>query len=209
MRIALATANPGKIEEIKAIINLPGIEWLVRGESDRWPEVIENGTSFLANAVKKAATIAEFTNAAALADDSGLEVRALGGRPGINTARYAGKDATDEANVAQLLRELQEVEQTDGWQARFVSVVVFVANGRTISAKGVCDGTIAQAPRGSFGFGYDPVFIPRGFDRTMAELSPAEKNSLSHRRRALDKVRGDLELMLRNEAGGQGGRVVG
>ena len=197
MKIVLASANPGKIAEIKAILDLPRIEWLTYNEWPEWPAVTEDGLTFLDNAVAKARTLADFFDLPALADDSGLEVEALGGRPGVGSARFAGAQAADADNVDKLLRELAAAD-TRNRKARFVAVVVLAwPDGRVIAATGVCTGEITAAPRGDRGFGYDPVFVPEGRSQTMAELTPAEKNSLSHRGRALRELRRRLEEELR------------
>lgn len=197
MKVVLATKNAGKIAEIKAILDVPGIEWLTyQGQAD-WPDVIEDGSTFLANATLKATALADHFDTPAMADDSGLEVEALGGRPGIHSARFAGPDAADADNVAKLLLDLRDVPEGKRG-AQFSSVVVLaMPGGRTVSATGVCPGTIAAAARGEGGFGYDPVFLPLGYEKTMAELTAAEKNSLSHRGRALRRLRPGLEAEIK------------
>jgi XTP/dITP diphosphohydrolase len=196
MRIVLATAGRGKIAEIKNILDMPGVSWLTQEAFDDWPEIVENGPTFQANAEIKARAVAERFDLPALADDSGLEVDALGGRPGVRSARYAGPDASDTDNVAKLLDELDGAPAGQRG-ARFVAVVVLAwPDGRIQTATGACPGTIATEPRGEGGFGYDPVFIPEGIERTMAELSPSEKNAISHRGRALRVLRGQLHRFL-------------
>ena len=197
MRVVLATRNAGKIAEIKAILDVRGITWLTYQDQPDWPDVIEDGSTFLANATLKATALADHFNLPALADDSGLEVDALGGRPGIHSARFAGPDATDADNVAKLLLELRDVP-AGSRGAQFSSVVVLAApGGATISATGACRGSITTAARGEGGFGYDPVFLPLGYEKTMAELSAAEKNSLSHRGRALRRLRPGVEAEIK------------
>ena len=197
MKILLATRNFGKIKEIKKIMDRPGLDWQTFDDQQVWPQVDETGRPYLDNATLKAETLSRFFELPALADDSGLEVDALGGRPGIQSARFAGESATDQANVLKLLSELEKTSQNvDAARvARFVAVVVLVwPDGRSLSAKGECRGSIAWAPRGNRGFGYDPIFVPDGYDKTMAQMSPDEKNSLSHRGRALAKLNRQLEL---------------
>ncbi|HEB13010.1 MAG TPA: XTP/dITP diphosphatase [Actinobacteria bacterium] len=197
MKIVLATRNFGKIREIKEIIDRPGIDWQVFDDQAVWPQVDETGQTFLDNATLKAETLSRFFMLPALADDSGLEVDALGGRPGVQSARFAGESATDAANVAKLLSELEKISKNDDFSraARFVAAVVFVwPDGRSLSAKGECRGSITRAPSGNNGFGYDPIFIPNGYDKTMAQMSPEEKNKLSHRGRALVELNRQLKL---------------
>ncbi len=207
MRIALATTNQGKIAEIKAVLGDADIEWVTAGPGSGWPKVEETGATFFDNATAKAKALAEHLNMPALADDSGLEVEALGGRPGIHSARYAGPRAADADNVAKLLGELSDVPAA-GRGARFVAVVVLARpDGSQVSATGTCPGAITDGPRGHGGFGYDPVFLPDGYEKTMAELTPEEKNSLSHRGRALRALKVELDRLAgsANEAGGKAG----
>lgn len=192
MKIVLATSNRGKISEIKDILDFSSVEWVTIEDQPEWPEVVEDGQTFLENATLKAGALSQFFGEPALADDSGLEVEALENRPGIKSARFAGPKATDEENITKLLDDLIKASLRDERSrvARFLSVVVlYWPGGRTISAVGQCQGIIATEPRGAFGFGYDPIFIPSGYGRTMAELSPAEKNKLSHRGSALRELR--------------------
>ncbi len=179
MRFVLATANPDKAAEISAI--LTGFE-LVPRPADV-PEVDEAGATLLDNARLKAFALVEATGLPAVADDTGLEVAALGGAPGVYSARFAGADATYADNVAKLLAELGDGADR---AARFLTVAIAVyPDGTEVSAEGVVDGVIATEARGGGGFGYDPVFVPSGGDgRTFAEMDPAEKHAVSHRGRA-------------------------
>ena len=179
MRLVLATANPDKAVEIAALLD--GFEVVPRPADV--PDVEETADSLEGNARLKARAIAAATGEAAAADDTGLEVHALGGRPGGWAARYAGEGATYADNVAKLLAELQGA---DDRRARFRTVALaFFPDGTEAVAEGVVDGHIALAPRGRAGFGYDPVFVPDGGDgRTFAEMTAAEKATLSHRGRA-------------------------
>ncbi|HEV2767710.1 MAG TPA: RdgB/HAM1 family non-canonical purine NTP pyrophosphatase [Acidimicrobiales bacterium] len=195
MRIALATGNPGKAAEIAAVLALvEGLELLPRPED--LPEPEEDGPTLLDNARIKAEAVMEATGEAAVADDTGLEVVALGGAPGVYTARYAGPGATFEDNIRRLLSELEGMAER---RARWRTVaLVTLPGGGEIVGEGTCDGRITEAPRGSRGFGYDPVFVPDGGDgRTFAELAPEEKNAVSHRGRAFR----DLAARLASRAG--------
>ncbi len=182
-RLVVASQNPDKIREVEEVLeglSLP-IE-IVRGH--HWPEVEETEDTLEGNALLKARAVAAITGLAAVADDTGLEVRALGGAPGVFTARYAGPDATYGDNVAKLLAGLEGVEDR---RARFRTAVALVdPSGEEVVVEGALDGSIATEPRGTGGFGYDPVFVVDG--RTLAEIAPAEKNAISHRGRALQAL---------------------
>ena len=189
-RLVLASANPDKAAEIEAIIGaaLPGVTLVARPVSV--PDVVEDGETLLDNARLKAVAVADATGEPALADDTGLEVDALDGAPGVFSARYAGAKATYAANVAKLLDALSGA---DNRRARFRTVaVVRWPDGREVVGEGFVTGRIASSPRGEGGFGYDPVFVPDGFDRSYAELSAAEKNAMSHRSRALSALASQL-----------------
>jgi XTP/dITP diphosphohydrolase len=179
VRLVLATANPDKAREIAAI--LEGFDLVPR--PDEVPDVDEIGDTLEANARLKAQALLHATGEAAVADDTGLEVNALGGAPGVYSSRFAGEDATYADNVAKLLRELDGV--TDR-RARFRTVAVALfPDGREVVATGDVDGTIATEARGDAGFGYDPLFVPsEGDGRTFAEMTDAEKHAVSHRGRA-------------------------
>ena len=180
MRLVLASANPDKAREMAAI--LAGHDLVLRPPGV--PDVDETGETLEENARLKAVALVEATGEAAVADDTGLEVAALGGAPGVHSARYAGEGATYAANVAKLVGEL--AGRTDR-RARFRTVALArFPDGSEIVAEGVVDGTILSSPRGDGGFGYDPVFVPDDGDgRTFAEMSPEDKNVMSHRGRAL------------------------
>ena len=179
-RVVVASKNPDKIAEVEAVLVGAGaVGEIVRGLS--WPDVVEDGDTLVANALLKARAVMSATGLAAIADDTGLEVDALGGAPGLHTARYAGPDATYDDNVTKLLRDLYGVENR---AARFVTAVALVRPaGPDITAEGVLAGIITSEPRGSDGFGYDPIFEVGG--RTLAEIPATEKNQMSHRARAL------------------------
>jgi XTP/dITP diphosphohydrolase len=196
VKLFLGTKNQGKIREILSIFgDLPGVELLTHDEKP-FSEVPETGETFLENALLKARSISEETGLPVLAEDSGLEVEALAGAPGVRSARFAGEDAADEGNLEKLLTLLKGVP--DGRRsARFVCVaVVRFPDGREIITEDELRGRIAKEPRGRHGFGYDPVFIPQGYDRTLGELGPAVKDRISHRRKALEKIKGELKLLL-------------
>jgi XTP/dITP diphosphohydrolase len=187
-RLVVATMNPGKVREILAICADWPVEWLTF-EHLSWPEVEETGTTYVENALLKARAAAEATGEASLADDSGLEVDALGGGPGTRSARYAGKGAGDDQNLRSLLRALAGVPRA-GRTARYRAVAVVAwPDGRHLWAEGDCEGLLRTRASGSGGFGYDPIFEPVGWDRTMAELEPDEKDRISHRGKALRALR--------------------
>lgn len=184
MKLVIASSNQHKIAEMTEILGPHGIEVISAAELGGMPEVEENGSTFLANASLKAIAGAKALGCMVLADDSGLEVTALGGAPGIRSARYAGEGGNDGRNLAKLLLNLEGV--TDR-RARFVCVIA-VANpdGSILGhCEGEIRGTIAQAAMGCGGFGYDPAFIPEGYSQTFGELPAEIKNSLSHRANAL------------------------
>ncbi len=186
--LVLATKNRDKIREMSEILAPLGIPLLTLGDFEEWQDVPEEGDTFRANALAKARAVAVFTGHRAVADDSGLQVDALGGDPGIHSARYAGPSGDYEANNRKLLAALVGVPP-EKRSARFVCWAALVRpEGEERVVEGIVEGTILEEPRGSNGFGYDPVFVPEGESRTMAELSEAEKNSISHRTRALRQL---------------------
>lgn len=201
-RLVLASANPGKLRELEALLAPLGLEIVPQAELGV-SAAAETGGTFLDNALIKARHAADHTGQAALADDSGIEVDALGGRPGVWSARYAGEGASDEANLQHLLGELSG---RPAWQdpaarsARYRCVIVVVrsaADPAPLIARGTWEGRIAVAHRGQGGFGYDPVFVPRGETRTAAELPASEKNSVSHRGQALRELLTRLPAYIR------------
>ena len=193
--ILIATSNKGKIKEIKHILaDVKHIKIISLTEiHGHGFDVEEHGKTFQENALIKAKAYAEKFGYVALADDSGLEVDYLNGAPGMNSARYAGDDATDEERVKKLLGELKDVPATKR-TARFRCIVCLYdpASGDKMFSDGVCSGVITNAPSGSNGFGYDPIFIPDGYKCTMAELPSEQKNSISHRGRALKVLKEKL-----------------
>ncbi|MDA8358032.1 MAG: RdgB/HAM1 family non-canonical purine NTP pyrophosphatase [Actinomycetota bacterium] len=186
LRLVLATANQDKAAEIAAILAaVPAVELL--GRPADVPDVEETGSTLVENARLKARSLVHATGQAAVADDTGLEVDALGGAPGVYSARYAGPGAGYADNVAKLLSELAGLADAGGERrARFVTVaLVAFPDGREVVAEGVVDGFISSAPRGSGGFGYDPIFVPdEGGGLTFAEMPPVGKHAISHRGRA-------------------------
>ena len=184
-RIAIASRNAHKLREIGRICAEWPVEWLtVQNHEGPWPDVEETGSTYLENALLKARAGAAALGEPALADDSGIEVDALGGRPGPRSARFAGEDATDQQNLDELIRALKGVPGS-GRTARYRCVAVLAfPDGRDLHTEGICEGTLVGKPSGSGGFGYDPIFVPEGWDRTMAELADEEKDRISHRGRA-------------------------
>ena len=184
--LLLGTRNPGKVIEIVNILADSGWSLSSLQQFPNVGEAEENFMTFAENAIAKAQFYASATGLCALADDSGLEVAALGGAPGVFSARYAGAHATDADRRLLLLSELAKTGDTDR-RARFVAVVAIATpNGEVLNlSEGICEGTITHAPRGTGGFGYDPLFIPDGYDQTFAELPDTIKNQISHRARAL------------------------
>jgi XTP/dITP diphosphohydrolase len=197
VRLVLASANPDKVAEISAILAaaVPGLELVPRPAGV--PDVDETGATLVENARLKAAAIAAATGDAAVADDTGLLVDALGGAPGVWSARFAGEGATYADNVAKLLAELAGVAP-DRRTARFETVaLVHWPDGRELATAGAVQGVITSEPRGDGGFGYDPVFVPaEGDGRTFAELAPDEKHALSHRGRAFRALAAELAKLL-------------
>ena len=193
-RIAIASHNAHKLREITRICADWPVAWLtVENHEGPWPEVEETGSTYLENARLKAEAGAAALGFPALADDSGIEVDALGGRPGPRSARFAGEDATDARNLQELIRALKGVPGS-GRTARYRCLAVLASpDGEEVSAEGICEGILLTKPRGSRGFGYDPIFVPAGWEETMAELTDEAKDRISHRGRALRALRDVLE----------------
>lgn len=199
--LVIATGNPGKIRELGALLADVGISLQTLADFPNCPEVAEDGETFEANAAKKAWAVVACTGLPALADDSGLEVDALGGRPGVFSARYAGdrtapERPTDADNYRRLLEEMAGIPW-DQRRARFVCcIVVAFPGGRTVVARGACEGVINLTPQGSGGFGYDPVFWLPEYNCTMAEVGLEVKNRISHRAQALKQLHSTLAELL-------------
>jgi len=184
-KVVLATRNAGKIRELNALLANLGVEVLGLRDFPGVGEIPETGNTFLENARLKARAVCRITGLVSLADDSGLCVDALAGAPGVYSARFAGEDASDAANNAKLLTALARVPERDR-TCRFMCVVVAVApDGRELVAEGAWEGRVATAPTGNGGFGYDPLFFDPTVGRSAAELTAAEKNTRSHRGKAL------------------------
>lgn len=197
LEIVIASSNRAKIGEIVEIFSALDVTLLTKDDVGAWPDDIEESeVTYLENALIKGRAICETTGLPALADDSGIEVDALDGAPGVHSARFAGPEAEDEANNRKLAGLLATTPR-DKRSARYVCVAVVVfPDGEEIAAFGTCEGVIAEEPRGEGGFGYDPWFVPFGGSRTMAELTPAEKHSISHRGKALRELAEKLQRHL-------------
>ena len=196
MKLVLATRNQGKVREIGEILkNQSEIELLsIRNYPDA-PDVVEDGKTYEENAIKKASALAEYTGHLTIGDDSGLAVDALDGAPGLHSARYAGEEASDQDRIAKLLDALQNVPD-DRRSARFICAIAIAEPPAQVQVvQGVCEGRIIHTPRGKSGFGYDPIFVPAGYDKTFAELGDEIKNQISHRAKALHEARKLLSEM--------------
>jgi len=196
VKVLLGTGNPAKLQEMREILGeIPGIEW-VSALDLNLPEPPEEGKTLEENAILKAVLYAKSSGLPAIAEDTGLEVAALSGAPGVLSSRFAGKEKDYVANNKKLLELLAGAADR---KARFRTVAVLaLPDGRFWTSEGVLEGTIAEEPRGSGGFGYDPLFIPAGETRTLAEMSPSEKNAISHRRKALEGLRPLLRVLTEN-----------
>jgi XTP/dITP diphosphohydrolase len=193
--LVLATRNRHKVAELLLLLGDPRLTIRTLDEFPGAPDVVEDGDTCEANAVKKARAIAEYTGLPAVADDTGLEVDALGGRPGVYAARYAGEHATYEDNCRKLLRELTGVSPAQR-SARFLTVAaIALPSGRVRVAQGVLDGMIAEEASGTLGFGYDPVFFVPELGQTLAQLSADQKNTISHRAKAFTQAKDLLHEM--------------
>src|SRR5690625_940807 len=184
--IIIATKNKGKAAEFQQILEPYGMTTKTLLDfADDMPDVEETGVTFTENARLKAEQISAFLQKPVIADDSGLAIDFLDGRPGVYSARYAGEPTNDVLNYEQVLKEMGDVPREER-TARFICVLAFAVPGKsTIFKEGICDGSITMKPRGTNGFGYDPIFVPKGYSMTMAELNETEKNTISHRYHAL------------------------
>ncbi len=194
-KLILATRNAHKARELKTLLGNLNIEVLTLNDISAELVLREDGNTFEANAFQKAHMVYNHTKLLSLADDSGLEVFYLNGRPGVFSARYAGEGATDEMNNQKLLAEMRGVAPRRR-RAQFRSVLVCIGDGIDEMTEGVCPGVLGEIPRGTNGFGYDPIFIPDGFTKTYAELAAAEKNLISHRARSFAKMKEVLKSRL-------------
>jgi XTP/dITP diphosphohydrolase len=192
MDLVIATLNQNKLKEFKDLLKDFPVTILSLKDFPPISPMVEDGTSFYENALKKATIVARYTGKLAVADDSGIEVEALGRRPGVFSSRFAGEKASDKENNAKLLKELEGVlPEKRGACFKCVLVVARPA-GETASVAGECRGVITNEPRGHYGFGYDPIFLVPEYNQTFSEITPEEKNSISHRARALQKL---LEIL--------------
>jgi len=187
----LATRNRGKISEFKELFSGSGVEIRSLDDFGPLPPVVEDGKTFEDNAVKKARFTARVLGLPALADDSGLTVKALEGKPGVLSARYAREGATDRENNIRLLDRMKGVEERG---AAFICILaIAVPRGPALVYEGICEGVISKAPAGNQGFGYDPLFYYPPLKKTFAQISPAQKNRVSHRGKAMAELRADLD----------------
>lgn len=196
MKLLIGTTNQGKFREFERLLGGLGIELVRLGDLPGAPEIEEDADTYAGNALKKAATLARWSGLTTLADDSGLEVDALGGQPGVRSARYAGPGQDDASNRAKMLQALGATADAER-RARFRCVIVVARpDGARLEAEGVCEGRIATAERGTRGFGYDPLFVYEPAGSTMAELADDAKDEISHRGRAAAALRGRLKAFL-------------
>lgn len=195
MKVVVATGNPGKLKEFQRILSPYGVEVLSQAQAGVCLEVEETGTTFEENAFLKAQAVFAAAKIPAIADDSGLVVDALSGAPGVYTARYAGEHATDEENIAKLLGNMQGVGERS---ARFVCAICYVwGEGKSLTTRGECEGSIGFEKRGEGGFGYDPIFMVE--NRSFAQLSAREKDDISHRGKALRAFVAEFSRMMKTK----------
>lgn len=194
-KIIIASSNEGKVFEIKDIFDGLGLKIFSLKDFDDVPEIIEDGDSFEANARIKAHIVFEKYKIPAIGDDSGLAVDQLGGRPGIYSARYSGKNSTYADNNIKLLKELSDFPEP--YYAQFICTAVYYDGSNDICKTGKIKGQIIKTPKGTNGFGYDPVFVPEEYNRTLAELTAEEKNKISHRARAFGEMKQELGKILK------------
>jgi len=185
-KIIFATKNGGKFREVKKLFDSTDIELISLNDFDNIPDIDENGNTFIENATIKAMETYKIFKLPVIADDSGLSVEALNGAPGVVSARYAGKDASDKENNYKLLKELEKFEEP--YKAKFICASVYYNGKELISACGEMHGKIIKEASGGNGFGYDPLFVPNGYDLTNGELELSEKNKISHRAKAFNKL---------------------
>ncbi|GAE30172.1 XTP/dITP diphosphatase [Halalkalibacter hemicellulosilyticus] len=186
--VIIATLNEGKVHEFKQLFSAD--KWIVRSLKDfsKMADIMEDGQTFAENATIKAETLSKELGRMVIADDSGLIIDALDGRPGIYSARYAGEKKDDEANMRKVLQELEDVPSEDRSARFFCAIAVARPNEQTLVYEGACEGYIAREKSGTYGFGYDPIFYVPDLQRTMAELTPQEKNERSHRAKAIAQL---------------------
>jgi XTP/dITP diphosphohydrolase len=199
-RVVVATRNPGKVAELRRILVPYDVDLVDLGAFPDAPDVAETGDSFAANALLKARAVAEATGLVAVADDSGLAVDALNGMPGIFSARWSGRHGDDEANLQLVLAQLSDIPDDRRGAAFICAAAAAVPGGGELVVEGRMSGSLIRAPRGSNGFGYDPVFVPVDDDRTTAEMSAADKDAISHRGRAFRALAPRLAELLAGDA---------
>jgi len=195
--LVVATTNKGKLREIKGLLKSFDLEITSLSDYPDAPDIVEDGTSFCENALKKAETMAHYTGKLTLGEDSGLEVEALDNQPGIYSARFSGSDATDERNNRKLLESMKDVRE-DRRKARYVCCAALVDGKNIVKiVEERCEGMIAMVPKGNNGFGYDPLFYLPQYHKTFGELDPSVKERISHRARAFEKIIEVLESYLK------------
>ncbi|QPC47147.1 XTP/dITP diphosphatase [Mangrovibacillus cuniculi] len=194
--VIIATHNQGKAKEFVTLFGEFGYEVKTLVDFPDAPDVEETGTTFEENAILKAEAISSLYNTMVIADDSGLSIDALDGRPGVYSARYAGEEKSDEANIVKILEELRNVSAEKRSASFVCCLAVASPNKETFTVRGTCDGIITEAPQGTNGFGYDPIFYIEELQKTFAEASSQEKNERSHRGNALKKLKGLLPELL-------------
>jgi XTP/dITP diphosphohydrolase len=209
-QLIVATRNRNKTREIQQILG-PKFELRDLTAYPEISEIVESGKSLEENAKLKAIAVSKELSGLIIADDSGLEVATLGGAPGTYSARYAGDKATDKENIDRLLEELARIgAQSDQRRARFRCVLALARNGQMLGTfEGAVEGTIVDRPRGAHGFGYDPIFVPKGFEQTFAELPTELKNTISHRAQAIRALRAGLQVSTADQGFGGGGGAPG
>jgi len=201
LKIVFASRNEGKVKEIKNMLEGLSVELISLNNYENIPEIIEDGESFLQNALKKAKLVSGITSEIVLADDSGLQVDILGGEPGIHSARYAGDNATDEQNNKKLLSKLKGISLQNREASFCCVLVLFRPDGRYDYFEGKWRGIIVDEARGDNGFGYDPIFFVPELKKTAAELSSRVKNELSHRGQAFAQLKKRLPIIIKEETG--------
>lgn len=194
--VIIATKNPGKAKEFAEIFSARGIVVRTLLEYPEIPDVEETGKTFEENAILKAETVARLLNKMVISDDSGLIIDALDGRPGIYSARYAGEEKNDEANINKVLRELAGFSENRRSARFYCALAVAIPGQEAVTVSGTCEGSILESRHGSNGFGYDPIFLVSEKGCSMAELPAEEKNKISHRAQALQKLGGVLDSLL-------------
>lgn len=192
-RVLIATTNKGKMEDIREIFKDLNLKFLSYLDFENYPDVIEDGDTFEANAALKAKAAFEYFKMPVIADDSGLSVDQLNGNPGVFSARFAGKNATDDENNQKLIRELKKYPEPH--LAKYICIAVYYDGNDVVSVYGDCKGKVIMQGRGKNGFGYDPYFIPDGYELTMGELSLQKKNKISHRLRAFEQLKDILSKL--------------